>query len=219
MPKIPYSNDRHIPCPYCENKTLKTIFADNERTEILPKHGFVVRECSYCERFSFVDVLYCKSKHGDSYPIIAHKYPSKNQTELDNKAIPEKVKVDFLEGLKNLENNCFKSACVMFRRSMQNAVIELGAGKRKKLEKQIDELEKKRIITPELKELAHTMRVVGNKGAHPLKEEFDELTSEDAIEMASFLKEFINYAFILRKRLQDKKERNLKSDSQIIKQQ
>lgn len=218
MPKIPYSNDRDIPCPYCENKTLLVISTNSENAEISPSHCFVVRKCSYCERISFLDVLYCKSKHGDSYPLIAHKYPSRKQTELDNKAIPEKVKVDFLEGLKNLDNNCFKSACVMFRRSMQNAVIELGAGKKKNLEKQIDELEKKRIITPELKELAHTMRVVGNKGAHPLKEEFDELTGEDAVEMASFLRDFINYAFILRKQLQERKEKALKNNSQIIKE-
>ena len=217
--RIPYSKDREISCPYCENKTLEAISTTIEPAEVDPRHSFIIRQCSYCKRFSFVDVLYCRAKSGDSYTIITHKYPSRKQTELENAAIPKKVKADYLEGLKDLENGCFKSACVMFRRSIQSAAIELGANKRSKLEKQIDLLEKKRIITPELKELAHTLRVVGNKGAHPLKEDFDELTTEDALEMSSFLKEFINYAFILRKRLQDRKKNNLKDTSSVNKQQ
>jgi len=195
-------------CPYCDNKTLKEEARIYEgETNTYPLHYHVIRRCAFCKKLSFIHSWDYRT--GGSFPVsqttIANLYPLKSIAETLTMQIPAKIKADYVEGIKALGSGCIKSACVMFRRAVQNAVIELGASKRKKLEDQIDQLERKRIITPELKDLAHEMRVVGNLGAHPLKDEFDQLKREDAIEMESFLKEFINYCFVLRKRLQDRK--------------
>ena len=222
MPTFPVSSkksDKKIDernfCPYCENKTLKEEARIYEgETKTYPLHYFVIRRCAFCKKLSFIHSWDYRT--GGSFPssqtTIVSLYPSKNIADIAKMEIPSKVKADYIEGIKALVGGCFKSACVMFRRAVQNAVIELGARKRKKLEDQIDQLERKRIITPELKDLAHEMRVIGNLGAHPLKDEFDQLKREDAIEMESFLKEFINYSFVLRKRLQDRKIDKAKKD-------
>lgn len=208
--KVNKEIDQRNFCPYCENKTLREEACVYEgETNIYPLHSFRIRRCLFCKKLSFVHFWdYRRGNPPVSQTFIVNSYPSKHIAEIQTMQIPNKIKADYIEGITALMNSCFKSACVMFRRAVQNAVIELGASKKKGLEDQIDQLERKRIITPELKDLAHQMRVIGNLGAHPLKDEFDQLKKEDAVDMESFLKEFINYCFVLRKRLQDRKAAN-----------
>ncbi len=121
--------------------------------------------------------------------------------------MPSKVKADYAEGLKDMENGCFKSACVMFRRALQNAALKLGTNKKDKLQDQIDDLENRKIITSDLKEWAHEIRMVGNDGAHPFEDQFDEIGKEDALEIRDFLAGFVDYVFVMKKKFEERKKR------------
>lgn len=47
-----------------------------------------------------------------------------------------------------------------------------------------------------MKEIAHTIRMIGNYGAHPQKDLLREVTSEDSSEVPKFTSEFLDEVFV-----------------------
>jgi hypothetical protein len=70
---------------------------------------------------------------------------------------------------------------------------------------QIDDLEKRRIINPTLKDMAHTIRMIGNWGAHPQKDTLKEVTYSDASEVLEFTGEFLDEVFVRPARIKNLK--------------
>ncbi len=108
-----------------------------------------------------------------------------------HKAIPEKVREDIAEAEICLYADAYKGAVVMFRRAVQNIILNKIKDleiKKKKLWEQIDRLFTEGLITKDLKESAHEIRHFGNVGAHPTDDELDQTTKEDAeaIEQLTF---------------------------------
>ena len=71
---------------------------------------------------------------------------------------------------------------------------------------QIDELADKGIITTGLKELAHTIRVIGNDGAHPNELDVDEQDSKEVLELAEQLLDLIFVSPARVKEIQEKRK-------------
>lgn len=201
-----HKNEEKTFCPHCNNKTLTPeASATSEAANLFPHNTFVIRRCNYCKKLSFAHSLVVLKS--TTPPIVReeqviHSYPSKNVTEVQSMDMPQSIKNDYIEALKNIESSCFKSACVMLRRALQNASLELGADSKKTLENQIDELSENGIIPKDLKDWAHEIRIVGNKGAHPLTKEFDDINKNDAIDMRDFFQAFVDYIFVLKKRFE-----------------
>jgi len=84
----------------------------------------------------------------------------------------------------------------MCRRVLQNTCISKGCNPKSDLINQIDELEAKRTINPSMKEIAHTIRKIGNWGAHPQDETLKDVTLDDASELLEFTSEFLNEVFV-----------------------
>jgi len=96
--------------------------------------------------------------------------------------IPEHIKPDFKEALRCLWVNAYNAAAEMCRRALEASCINLGIPRgTKNLEDMIDSLEAQRKITPHMKEVAHKIRLGGNRGAHP--PEADVLAAQQAGEM------------------------------------
>jgi len=82
--------------------------------------------------------------------------------------IPEHIQPDFKEALRCLWVNAYNASAEMCRRAIEASCIHLGAPvKLKVLEDKIDWLEEQRKITPFLRDVAHKIRLGGNRGAHP----------------------------------------------------
>jgi hypothetical protein len=85
----------------------------------------------------------------------------------------------------------------MTRRAVQAAAFELGAPDEGMLFGQIDWLAANGKLTPDLRDLAHELRVFGKEGAHPAHDGLSDVTEEDADAALDFLEHFLNYVFVL----------------------
>ena len=132
----------------------------------------------------------------DYYPRLVPKI---------NSAIPPEVSVDFTEAIKCENISAPKASVAMCRRVMQTSCILKGMSPSADLIDQIDELEQKRIINPSLKDMAHTIRLIGNWGVHPQKDALRDVTIEDASEVLHFTEELLDEVFVRPQRIKDLK--------------
>jgi len=145
---------------------------------------------------------------------ILDRYP---KLELDpDEELPEGVKVAFREAMKALNEEIWNGCVTMCRRALEEATEDLGAEGRD-LFTQIDDLETKRKITPELKEWAHEGRLGGKLGAHGTKQK-KWADKEDAEEVLEFCRWFFRYVYVLPKQLAERKAKvggeNVQQDPQ-----
>jgi hypothetical protein len=123
-----------------------------------------ILQCQGCQKYILGIVEHVNGVN--SYQYVEH-YPlgAPNQTVAEE--IPKHIKEDFQEALRCLWVEAYNATAEMCRRAIEASCLNLGAPKNKVLEKMIDWLEANRIITPDLKEAAHKVRLGGNRGAHP----------------------------------------------------
>ena len=145
---------------------------------------------------------------------ILDRYP---KLEVDSdEELPEEVKVAFREAMKALNEEIWNGCVTMCRRALEEATGDLGA-EGKDLFTQIDDLETKRKITPELKEWAHEARLGGKLGAHGMKQK-KWADKEDAEEVLEFCRWFFRYVYVLPKQLAERKAKvrgeNVQQDPQ-----
>lgn len=124
-----------------------------------------------------------------------------------NPKIPKEVADDFYEAAKCEKVSADRATVAMCRRAMQSTCILKGASANADLIYQIDELEQKRIINPTLKDMAHTIRMIGNWGAHPQNDPLRDVKSEDATEVLRFTEELLDEVFVRPERIKELKIR------------
>jgi hypothetical protein len=129
----------------------------------------------------------------DSYPMTVVKV---------DQAIPPDIADDFKEAKICVTVGAKKATVTMCRRVLQNTCISKRCDPKADLVDQIDELEDKRIIKPSMKEVAHTIRKIGNWGAHPQNDPLKDVTIEDALELLNFTSEFLDEIFVSPARLE-----------------
>jgi hypothetical protein len=108
--------------------------------------------------------------------------------------VPEEVAADAREAHRCLSVQAFRAAVVMARRAMQSAAYDKGAPE-DNLVAQIDWLEEQRVITPLMKEVAHTIRLAGNAGAHPDRDGLRDVGEAEARAVIDFLDDFLKYVY------------------------
>jgi hypothetical protein len=177
-------------CPYCDvhsTFTFGTSFGNSS-----------IYECDKCS--GLVLLIFEDRKVVDQYP--------KRIPQLDD-SIPSEVANDYIEAIKCFDVGANKASVVMCRRALQTSVIERGA-KRHKLTQQIDELFKKGIITKDIKDWAHEIRLTGNIGAHPDEDGLKDVTPKDAEELIRFIEEYLNYVYVMPSKVTAKRTREKK---------
>jgi len=114
-------------------------------------------------------------------------------------AIPEPIRNDFIEAVACFNYDLYRASLVMCRRALEGSVIDKG-GDGKNLMEQIEYLHKPlHLISNDVKELAQTVRVIGNKlGAHSNSEDI-QVTEEDMITAIECLSRFFDNVYILPK--------------------
>ena len=131
----------------------------------------------------------------------------------DFENIPEQVLVDYQEALKCKSIGAHRASCTMFRRALQSSLLEIGANKDKDLIKQINSLGN---LPDDLKDWAHQIRIFGNWGAHPNKDNLKDVNEEDVEEVYNFVVNFFNYIFIMPKKVEISRKRRKEKMSKDI---
>lgn len=187
-------------CPHCgaySKFTVKTndsgFWADSS------KRFRVTTTTEHCDNCSGIIVVFTRPGGAQTPDKELISYPT-NVPKVDE-IIPEKIAVDFKGGINCLSINEYKAAAAMFRRSLQQVMIDKNASG-SDLFAQIDDLEKRQIITSQVKNWAHEIRLWGNHGAHPSKDGLDELKREDMEEVKEFLESLFDYIYIMPAKVQ-----------------
>lgn len=190
------------PCPHCDAVATYTTIHDttppnyDEREEGELYHAIV--ECDNCgEVILLIFEAVREPLVHDGFYIdiqLVDQYPKR--IPMFHESIPPHVVNDYVEAIKCFDVGAWKASVVMCRRALQGSVIERGSTK-SKLADQIDDLHNNEIITKDIKDWAHEIRLTGNIGAHPSKDGLEDVTEEDAKELIAFVEEYLNFVYIM----------------------
>ena len=175
-----------IYCPHCHQHTLL-----NERVRTQHRQWsdriYFIGECNNCFEHVLVYIA------GGSVRRI---FPDPQPRTVDSR-VPASIKKDFEEANICFSVGAFRASAVMVRRALQSICLDKGAAENDKLIKQIDWLFSQGIITKDLKEWAHEVRLVGNDAAHPKKPHKDApITKDDAEEILQLLEQFTQTLYV-----------------------
>ena len=175
------ANQNSIHCPDCR------IHTNLIRLTSYSMHS--IEECNGCSRVFLVtrDI-----HHGN----IVETHPNALPKPINEKT-PDFLKSDMEEAYKCFSVGAYRATGVMARRTLQLCCIDKGSPK-KSLKEQIDWLLEKQIITKDLKDCAHEVRLTGNDAAHPPEdiEKDNRVSKEDADDIVSLLEQFISVLYI-----------------------
>jgi hypothetical protein len=183
-------------CPYCKGLSNFTL-GDTASGGLLSG----VASLDVCQNCLTPIYYVCESEQErtkilDSYPKL--------EVEPDEE-LPEDVKTAFREALRALDDGIWNGCIIMCRRALDEAMSDLQAEGRD-LFQQIDDLEKKSVITPQMKSWTHEARMQQKLGAPGTKDK-KWATRKDAEEVLEFCKWLFRYAYVLPKQLGDVKEK------------
>lgn len=106
-------------------------------------------------------------------------YPLPPFTELVNEVskVPQDVRKDLLQADRCYHNKLFNAFGAMARRVVHSICAAKGAYEAPNLHQQIEDIEKRNLITGKVASYMHSLRTMGRNGAHP---EWEEVTPEMA---------------------------------------
>ncbi|MGY0665807.1 DUF4145 domain-containing protein [Bordetella bronchiseptica] len=109
-------------------------------------------------------------------------------------AVPEATAMAFQEGYECWQDGRYSSAVAMFRRSLEIALKQFSPDiEAWKLEKRIDKLASLHLITQDMKDWAHEIRLVGNEALH----EEDVPSKKEAEDLMMFSEMLLTYLYTL----------------------
>lgn len=127
--------------------------------------------------------------------------------------LPPEVERDRHEAWARFHAWNYRAAIIMARAAVQRAVRQLnaeGAG----LKREIQDLVAKGVITQDLSDFAHEVRIAGDDAAHP--EELGQVTRQEAEESLQFLDSFLDVAIAMPERSKRRKEGRKAASSQDV---
>lgn len=180
-------------CPHCNtnsNFSLQTTI--NGRFGSSKNNQACAFEIQQCQNCNGLILIHFEKLGSQSKEILV--YPSLSPI-LDS-SIQQLAASDYIEGIKCFYINANKAAATMFRRSLQQIMIDKGASG-KRLVDQINDLRNKRIITDDLADWANEIRFLGNDGAHPVDDGLDEIDSEEINQIIEFINGLFQYIYVM----------------------
>jgi len=182
-----------ITCPHCKTLVDAQVVAHAANSYIL--------KCLSCENRCFaedrgwIDAKTKKQVYNVVYPVAPPK---------DDPTIPPEVQRDYIEAVMCHNIGACRATAAMCRRTLQTSAVQKGASK-KRLIDQIDELLAKNIISPQLADWAHEIRLWGNIGAHPDEDGLEDISADDAQEIMDFTTEYLEHVYSMPARIQAQK--------------
>lgn len=188
-------------CPHCNTKAhLQMLFLDSYLEKNRDLIYYVIFKCVPCKKLILETARFNQNKYSNTEDLNftewQDKFPTESTTLVEKfkGIVPDDILIDFEEGLICLQNKCYKSSVGMFRRSLQSALLNLGANPTNDL---VDQIKNLKSLTPEIKDWAHNIRIFGNWGVHPQDDNLKDINFDKASETQSFLEEFFNYIYVM----------------------
>ncbi len=113
--------------------------------------------------------------------------------------IPDSIKPDFREALRCRWVNAYNATVEMCRRALEASCLEQGAPAKLVLNDMIDWVHAQGKITTPLKDMAHKIKLGGNRGAHPSDKTISETDADAVIE---FTREYFQHVYVMPARME-----------------
>ncbi len=168
-----------------------------------PSYRFAaVMQCPGCSKYVLAIVTKPPGERGQQNNkdfIYEHHYPMGKPDDTIGDGIPGAIGEDFKEALRCRWVHAYNATVEMCRRALQASCLQFGADPRASLEAQIDSVHSQGKITTPLREMAHKIRLGGNRGAHPPDSPNSPkpLTDEDADAVIAFTKEYFHHVYVM----------------------
>lgn len=168
---------------------------------------FCMMRCQACLRFILAIVTHAANSL--EYKYREH-YPMGSPDDVVAEEIPDGIRQDFQEALRCLWVDAYNATAEMCRRAVEASCIERGAPRTERfLDDKIDWLKDQQKITPFLAEVAHKIRLGGNRGAHPPEGQLPDaevepeppITKEHAEALVTFAREYFHHVYTVPKQL------------------
>jgi hypothetical protein len=136
-----------------------------------------------------------RQDHDDrGYRYEAH-YPLGTPDDKVADEIPRDIASDFSEALRCQSVKAYNATLEMCRRALESSCLQLGADpKLGTLQKMIDWVYSQGKITSPLKDMAHKVRLGGDRGAHPSERIINPADADAVIE---FTKEYFHHVYVM----------------------
>ena len=188
-------------CPHCQGKAAfptvtETYFGSDGSAE--NNIAVAACRCIGCNHY-ILGIL--KSEYAGinriQWKYYAH-YPLGVPDDAVAEEIPPEIKSDFQEALRCRWVDGYNATVEMCRRALESSCIQLGADEGLVLAKMIDWVRTQGKITDSLRDMAHKIKLGGNRAAHPSEK---RLTAEDADAVIAFTREYFQGVYVTPARL------------------
>ena len=183
-------------CPHCGTKNTAFIaFGQMVKTDT--QRYITALNCSGCFGGIIAEIEFVAGKTPVQYSGDIDTNPNLSvekiyPLEMENKApqyLPDNIEKFYLQAAHNLQSQNLDASAMMSRKVLEVAVKKLDPDHTGNLYSRIENLEKKNLITSDLKDWAHIIRGDGNFAAH----EEEPVSPEFAKELLSFTEAFLMY--------------------------
>lgn len=184
-------------CPHCGMPSVFTMPAESrsyseqrwlDRNTRL--HVFAMMECSGCYGFILGTIV----AYGDRWQYHVH-YPVGRPSDAVSEDVKEPMRSDFREALRCRWVDAYNATVEMCRRALEASCLDLGAPEKLgSLQKMIDWVAEQGKITKPLQEMAHKVRLGGDRGAHPSTRIMNDADADAVIE---FTREYFDHVYVM----------------------
>lgn len=189
-------------CPHCRDKAAFMPITKSWHEESFSSGGdkwVAALRCVSCRKYilGIVGFIPGPKENMHTMACIEH-YPIGKPLQIDVPGIPAHILSDYNEGVRCQWVEAYNAAAEMCRRAVQASCLHFGADPKRKLGEQIDWLASQGKIIASLKEMAHAIRLGGNRGAHPPDDPKEEspLSRDEASAIVNFTWHFLDSVFV-----------------------
>jgi hypothetical protein len=202
-------------CPHCGDKVSFSKTQDHQYAESVkdqPEWGrwYPIMRCAGCLGFILavlrVKETRAQTKYSDGhYEVTAREmiyethYPAGSPDDLVDNAVPVNIADDFKEAIRCRWVNAYNATAEMCRRAIQSSCLQLGANPQANIRDQIDHVHSRGKITTPLRDLAHKIRLGGNRGGHPPRDPSNDtpLTANEADAVIAFTRHYLDHVYVV----------------------
>jgi Domain of unknown function (DUF4145) len=184
-------------CPHCRKQAaFPTVTSISED----PRHErkIAAARCIACNEYILAIIKFQQlSSSGGRFVYDVH-YPIGWPDDTVADEIPPAIKPDFQEALRCRWVKAYNATVEMCRRALESSCIQLGADSDLVLAKMIDWVHAQGKITTPLKDMAHKIKLGGNRAAHPSDR---TITEGDADAVIEFTGEYFQHVYVMPARM------------------